>query len=142
MGPLAFALAFSALISSPDWAQDAPIENADSRFSLFQVEDGYLRLDGRTGQVSVCITRQARWLCQTLPEERAALESEIARLQTDNAALKHELLAHQLPLPAGIRSDPRPQAPESHQIMSVIENVWHRLVAMIVSVQRDLLKKS
>jgi hypothetical protein len=151
MGPLAFALTFHALISSPAFAQDAPIENADNRFSLFRVEDGYLRLDGRTGQVSICSRRQAGWLCQTLPEERAALESEIARLQGDNTALKKELLAHRLPLPAGVGSDPasvagpQPRAPadrEFHQIVNVIESVWRRLVAMIASVQRDLLKKS
>ena len=77
---------------------------------------------------------------------------EIARLQGDNAALKREVLAHDLPLPGGVRPDsppiamaaPRP-APSDHegsQIMSVIENVWRRLVAMIVSVQKDLLKRS
>jgi hypothetical protein len=151
-GLLTVALAFPALIASPALAQEAPIENADSRFNLFQVEDGYLRLDGRTGQVSICSRRQAHWLCQTLPEERAALESEIARLQGDNAALAKELLAHQLPLPAGmVRSDPAlvagppPRAPadrELTQVLTAIETVWRRLVAMIASVQRDLLKKS
>jgi hypothetical protein len=73
-------------------------------------------------------------------------------LQSDNAALKKEVLAHDLPLPGGVRPAPPPAAAaapppasndhEVNQIMSVIENVWRRLVAMIVSVQKDLLKKS
>jgi hypothetical protein len=153
MGRLVFALASYALLCSPASPQGTQAENEDSRFSFFRADDGYLRLDGRTGQVSICTRRQAGWLCQALPEERAAFEVEIARLQGDNAALKKEVLAHDLPLPRGVWPDsppaaiagPRPPASTDHevnQIMGVIENVWRRLVAMIVSVQRDLLKKS
>ena len=151
IGPLLFATAACALSCGPASAQGAQPENEESRFSFFRTEDGYLRLDGRTGQVSLCTRRPAGWLCQELPEERAAFEAETARLQVENAALKQEVLAHDLPLPGGLRPDPPPAAgrgppaptdPEVNQIMSVIENVWRRLVAMIVSVQRDLLKRS
>ena len=62
-----------------------------------------LRLDGRTGQVSLCGRAAAGWACQAVPDERAALEAEIARLQDDNAALKKELLARGLPLPSGVK---------------------------------------
>jgi hypothetical protein len=150
MGPLALAIAGYALLCGPAAPQGAPPEGEDSRFSFFHVDGGYLRLDGRSGQVSLCMRRQAGWLCQAAPEERAALEAEIARLQTQNAALKKALLGHDLPLPAGVSPDVpaagqgSPAAPgrEGHQIMSVIETVWRRLVAMIVSVQRDLLRRS
>jgi hypothetical protein len=151
MGPLVFAVAGYALLCGPAAPQGMPPENEDSRFSFFRADDGYLRLDGRTGQVSLCMRRPAGWLCQALPEERAALEAEIARLQGDNAALKKEVLAHDLPLPGGVRpdpaatADPRPPAPAGHEVnqfMSVLENAWRRVVAVIVSVQRDLLRKS
>jgi hypothetical protein len=150
-GPLIVALAAYALLCGPAFPQGAQPENEDGRFSLFRANDGYLRLDGRTGQVSLCTRRQAGWLCQALPEERAALEAEIGRLQVENAALKKEVLSHDLPLPAGVRPDPSPAAGqplpaptdrEASQIISVIEDVWRRLVAMIMSVQRDLLKRS
>jgi hypothetical protein len=151
MGQLVFAVAGYVLLCGPAVAQGTPPESEDSRFTFFRADDGYLRLDGRTGQVSLCTRRPAGWLCQALPEERAAFEAEIARLQGDNAALKKEVLAHDLPLPGGVwpdpaaTADPRPRAPadrEVNQIMSVLENAWRRLVAMIVGVQRDLLKKS
>jgi hypothetical protein len=151
MGPLVFAIAGCALLWSQASAQGPQPDNEDTRFSFFRTDDGYLRLDGRTGQVSLCTRRPVGWLCQALPEERAALEAEIARLQGDNAALKKEVLAHDLPLPGGVSSDPpataAPRSPapadrEVNQIVSVLENAWRRLVAMIVSVQRDLLKKS
>jgi hypothetical protein len=151
MGPLVFVVVGYALLCGTASPQGTQPENEDSRFSFFRVDDGYLRLDGHTGQVSICAKRQAGWLCQALPEERAAFEAEIARLQGDNAALKKEVLAHGLPLPGGVWPDspatagPRPPAATDHevnQVMSVIENVWRRLVAMIVSVQRDLLERS
>jgi hypothetical protein len=152
IGPLAFAFASCALICGPASPQGMEPENEDSRYTFFRAEGDFLRLDGRTGRVSICTRRQAGWLCQVLPEERVAFEAEIARLQSDNAALKKEVLAHDLPLPGGVRPDPPPAAAaaprlesndhEGSQIMSVIENVWRRLVAMIVSLQKDLLKKS
>jgi len=152
MGPWVFAVAGYALLCGPAASQATQPENEDSRFSFFRAADGFLRLDDRSGQVSMCTRRQAGWLCQALPEERAAFEAEIARLQADNAALKKVVLAHDLPLPGGVWPDSAaakagPQAPaatdhEVNQVMSVIENVWRRLVAMIASVQRDLLEKS
>jgi hypothetical protein len=152
-GPLVFALAGYALLCGPAAPQGTQPENEDSRFSFFRADDAFLRLDGHTGQVSMCTRRRVGWLCQALPEERTAFEAEIARLQADNAALKKEVLAHGLPLPGGVWPDsaspatagPRPPAAIDHevnQVMSVIENVWRRLVAMIASVQRDLLEKS
>jgi hypothetical protein len=81
MGPLVFAVAGYALLCGPASPQGTPPENDDGRFSFFRADDGYLRLDGRSGRVSLCTRRQAGWLCQSLPEERAAFEAEIARLQ-------------------------------------------------------------
>jgi hypothetical protein len=145
---LACALTLLAMLALPGRAQDAPdTDNDDSRFSLFRTDDGYLRLDGRTGQLSVCLRRQARWLCQSVPEERLALESEIGRLQAENATLKKALLEHQLPLPAGMRPD-QPAGNgsgagrEPDRIRSAIATVWRRLIAFIANLQRDLLKSS
>ena len=149
---LVLLLAACALFAPAARGQSTQPDNEDARFTFHGVEDGYLRLDGRWGQVSVCSRRAAGWLCQAVPDERAALESEIARLQADNAALKKELVAHDLPLPGTIKPDstakpaePRLQLPndaEFNQVMGFIEKVWRRLAEMITNVQRDLMKKS
>src|ERR1700681_4583870 len=126
MGPLVFVVVSYALLCDSASPQGTQPENEESRFSFFRADDGYLRLDGRTGQVSLCTRRQAGWLCQALPEERAAFEAEIARLQLDNAALKREVLAHDLPLPGGIRPAPppaagqRPPAPADHEVNQIM----------------------
>jgi hypothetical protein len=148
---LAMVIAGSALATFAA-AQPSGPEGGDTRFTFNRADDGgYLRLDGRTGQVSLCNRRATGWQCQVVPDERAALEAEIARLQGDNAVLKKELLSRNLPLPDGMRPEDapksrvqRPQFPddaELNRIMNALEKVWRRLVEMIASVQRDLQKR-
>jgi hypothetical protein len=147
------AIAFTVLLATPPaHAQNGP-ESEDSRFTFHRSNGGYLRLDGRSGQVSKCTRRPAGWLCQTVPDERAALEAEIARLQADNISLKKELLSHNLPLPTGVKADApaarneesRLQLPsdaELNRIMTFIEKIWKRMVEMIVATQKDMMKRS
>ena len=151
-GLLAFAIAASALVASSAGAQPPP-ENGDGRYTFHRAGDGYVRLDERTGQVSMCNRRPSGWQCNLLPDERTALEAEIARLQADNAALKKELLSRNLALPSGIRPDPPAPGPDAqrppsrdeaevNRVVNLFEKVWRRLVEMIASVQRDLLKRT
>src|SRR5262245_66484441 len=98
---LAIVIAVSAFAGAAS-AQPSSPESGDARFTFHRADDGYLRLDGRSGQVSMCNRRTSGWQCQLVPDERAALEAEISRLQSDNAALKKELLARNLPLPSGM----------------------------------------
>src|SRR5262249_20565729 len=77
-----------------------------SPYTLNRIDDGYLRLAGRTGQVSICARHPVGWTCQAVPDERAALEAEIARLQGENIAIKKELLARNLPLPGTVKPEP------------------------------------
>jgi hypothetical protein len=92
-------------------AQEPSLDLADKRFTYHPIDDGYLRLDLRTGEVATCRQRGAGWTCTLAPEERAALEGEIARLQRDNALLKSALLERGLPLPAPQADGPAPAAP-------------------------------
>jgi hypothetical protein len=148
----ALIIAACALVL-PALAQGAAPENDDNRYTFNRADDGYLRLDGRTGQVSLCTRRTVGWACVLVPDERSALEGEIARLQGENAALKKDLLARNLPLPGTVKPDqPAPKADEPRlqlpsdadltKMMTFIEKVWRRLVDMIVNLQKDVLKKS
>jgi hypothetical protein len=145
-------IAGSGLAAAAAGGQPSSPEGGDTRFTFHRADDGYLRLDGRSGQVSMCHRRTTGWQCQLVPDERTALEAEISRLQSDNAALKKELLSRSLPLPDGMRPDQpgpksqvqRPQLPddaELNRIMGVMEKIWRRMVEMIQSVQRDLQKR-
>src|SRR5262249_28331590 len=93
------------------------------------------------------------WTGQAGPDERAALEAEIARLQGENIAIKKELLARNLPLPGTVKPEPPATKPEEPRlqlpndadlgkVMNFIEKVWRRLVEMIATLQKDMLKKT
>ena len=112
VGMLLSALILTLSAGSAGWAQSAPVESDDSRYTFNRVDGGYLRLDGRTGQVSICTRRAVGWACQAVADERTALEAEIARLQVEIVALKKELLAHNLALPGtGKPGEPKPEEP-------------------------------
>lgn len=145
---------------SPAAAQaGAPAPETDNgRFSLTPIDDGFLRLDTRTGRVSVCARRAMGWSCHPVPDERTALEEEIARLQRDNAALKKDMLARgitppgaptaQAPSPApppapvpGQAEKPALKVPSDAELdraVAVLERMWKRLVEMVQRWQREM----
>ena len=85
---------------APALADDATPDSGGGRYTFSKVAEGFLRLDTQTGEVSVCSQRTVGWACQAVPEDRAVLENEIARLRKENAALKKDMLTRGLPLPA------------------------------------------
>jgi len=75
-------------------AQSMP-DSEKGRYSMSTVGNGVIRLDTRTGAVSTCNNGGAGWACYAVPDERAALDAEIGRLQADNEKLKAELAARE-----------------------------------------------
>src|SRR5438094_1591319 len=134
---LALALALSGADLAVASAQTATPDSENGRYSFNPVADGVLRLDTRTGQVSQCSRSDPGWTCKVVPDERAALETEIVRLQGENATLKKELLARGLPVPnvPGL-SGARPGEPdlklpsdaEVDRVISFLEKFWRRLI--------------
>jgi hypothetical protein len=126
------------------------------------MKDGFVRLDGRTGQLAQCGWSATGWSCKVVPDERTALESEISRLQRENAALKKSLLVRGLDLPGGVKPDapavkeevPEAKAPDAtatpkssgeaelDRAIAFVKKVWRRLVEMMVDLQRDIQRKS
>ena len=145
------------MFGGPAQAQTQGLEAAgpsdSARYTFHRVQDIFLRLDLQTGQVSQCGWVSIGWFCKVVPDERTALESEIARLQNDNIALKKELLARGLALPNGIKPEPQvsdrnsgglnlPSDAELDRVMTFMEKVWRRMVEMMANLQRDVLRKS
>jgi len=141
---LVAATAAIAPAASAQNAQNSAPDSENGRYSFSAVSDGMLRLDTRTGQVSICARKDAGWACNTVPDERAALENEIARLQRENGALKKDMLARGLPLPGGVSANvpsaqprepsvtvPMPSDAEIDRMMTAFEKIWRRMVDMV-----------
>jgi len=88
---------------------------------------------------------------KVVPDERSALETEIARLQGENATLKKEPLARGLPVtglkePSGAKPGEGeiklPSDAEIDKVVSFVEKVWRRLIDMGRKVQQDVEKKN
>ncbi len=133
-----------------------------SRFSFNRVDDGFLRLDHATGKVAFCSTHSVGWACQAVPEDRAALEREIARLQDSLAAFKKEIaeLKREIATLRAPPAPPRPPAPippsaapdkngalklpsqqDLDRARAYIADTWRRLVEMITEFQKDMMRK-
>jgi septal ring factor EnvC (AmiA/AmiB activator) len=74
----------------PVHAQSTP-DSENGRYTFSPTADGVLRLDTRTGSLASCNNRVAGWSCYAVPDERAALDAEIGKLQRDNTQLKDTL---------------------------------------------------
>jgi hypothetical protein len=152
-----------ALAQSESPPPGVPAPGADdSRYSFHRMGEGFVRLDSRTGQVAQCGWSTPGWSCKLVPDERVALESEIARLQRDNAALKKSLLSRGIELPAGVvaeaptagpvppanvpdpsaKTEPKmPSDAELDRAFAFMKRVWRRLVDMMNDMQRDMEKE-
>jgi hypothetical protein len=127
-----------------------------ARYTLDRNGDDLIRVDKTTGAISTCIKREAGWACQATPEERAAYESEIARLQDENAALKRQL-ANAQPRETAKPVESKPAAPKGYRVpdaqlrlptnedidraLALAGRVWKRLADMLNDVRIDIREK-
>jgi hypothetical protein len=148
-------------LAGAGYAMAGAPEAENGRYTLSTTADGVLRLDTRSGAVSTCGNSGAGWACYAVPDERAALDSEIGRLQAENERLKAELASREptvsgkteeaLPKSDSLkRSEPKatenerkieiplPSDRDVDRMMSFLEQAWRRLVEMATRVQRDV----
>jgi hypothetical protein len=145
-------------------AAQAMPDSENGRYVLSPVADGGIRLDTRTGDVSTCTNTGTGWACYAVPDERAALDAEIGRLQSDNEKLKAQLAARD-PVVTGKIDEPLPKSDslkkpdpkvaegerkieiplpsdrDMDRVMSFLEQAWRRLVDMANRMQRDVTGK-
>ena len=142
-------------------AQSAP-DTENGRYALSPIADGVIRLDTRTGAVATCNNTGTGWACYAVPDERAALDAEIGRLQADNEKMKAQLAERDGAVTGKIedalpKSDPlkKPEPPkvaegerkieiplpsdrDMDRMMTFLEKAWRWLIEMANRVQKDM----
>lgn len=124
------AFVFAAALTGSAFAQPAPAPNDAWRYKMQKVDGGFLRLDAQTGQVSFCREKESNWTCETVADDRAALEAEIKRLQDRIAAIENR------------RHDPAerfrtPSDQEIEQVMGFFEKMMKRFRGVVENLKKD-----
>jgi hypothetical protein len=166
-----FSLVLAAIAccvaGTPVAAAEQMPDTENGRYALSPAGDGLIKLDTRTGTVSNCNNSPAGWACYAVPDERAAMDAEIGRLQAENEKLKARLASRDgtvegksdevLPK-SDKQSGPKlaePKAPDGERkleiplpsdqdvdrLMSFVERAWRRLVEMANRMQKDVAGK-
>ena len=146
-------LFLAALLSLPIAAsgQNAPAAGQDTsapsgRYQIAPDEDGFVRLDTRTGAMTHCGKREGAWRCDVLAEERSdleqrldalagkvdALSTEVARLADRLAAVEAEPGAAPSP-DAQLPAAPSPDAREEDfdEALSFAERLMRRFFELV-----------
>jgi hypothetical protein len=156
----AIAFGFAAIGAA---AADSAPDTANGRYTLAPTADGVIRLDTRTGVVSNCNNNGDGWACYAVPDERAAMDEEIGRLQAENEKLKTQLAErdatapgkNEAALPKSDKQGGQPKAVESERkigiplpsdqdmdrVMSFVERAWRRLMEIANRMQKDAAGK-
>lgn len=155
---------------APAQTQESLPPVSSSRYSFNRVDNGFLRLDNENGQVAYCNPLAVGWACQAVAIDHAVLETEIAslqkqvaslkkldaeivQLQDEVASLKKEITVLKGPPPPRPPADltpPRdkgdvtiklPTDEEFARARDFIEKTWRHLREMIVTMQKDMMRK-
>ena len=152
-------LFLAALLSLPIAAigQNAPVAREDAttsapdasvpsgRYQIAPDEDGFVRLDTRTGAMTHCGKREGAWRCDVLAEERSdvdrrldalagkveALSAEVARLAKRLAAVEAGFGASAAPAPEARLPAPEAREEDFDEALSFAERLMRRFFDMV-----------
>jgi outer membrane murein-binding lipoprotein Lpp len=137
--PILFLAALLSL-AAPAAGQETPAPSG--RYQIAPDEDGFVRLDTRTGAMTHCGKREGSWRCDVLAEERSdleqrlealagkvdALSAEVARLADRLAAVEAEPGAAQSP---GAAPSPEAREEDFDEALSFAERLMRRFFDMV-----------
>lgn len=134
--PALVAATFTVPVQAQTSAVPAPRDGETGRFILRDSPEGLLRMDTRTGQMSICARQGGNFACRLVPDDRAALNEEIERLKAENEALRQGG-ATALARPAPEQRQQLPSDADVDRALSIAERVWRRLLGLIRETEQD-----
>lgn len=104
------------------------------RYRLERTDDGYVRMDTQTGEMSICEERASQLVCKLAADERAAFQDDIDRLQ----AKLDEVEARVVKLES--RAIPEVLLPTDEDVdksLEIMEKFFHRFMGMMKDLDKD-----
>jgi Mg2+ and Co2+ transporter CorA len=120
-------LSLFVALSGPAFAQEA------DRYSLERTDDGYVRLDKRTGEMSICTEQSGQLVCKMAADDRDAYDSAMDKLQTEVDALEDRV--------AALESAPKstlPSESEFDQTMNYMQRFFRGFMDVVKEWDREL----
>lgn len=128
-----FALSLAALFAGAP----AAVAQEQDRFTLERTEDGFVRLDNRTGRMSVCEERGSQLVCRAAAAERAALEGDLDALQARIDDLERRLATLERTGPA-VTAPGLPSDADFERTLGFMERFFRRFMDIVKDLDKDM----
>ncbi|SSC65472.1 unnamed protein product [Ciceribacter selenitireducens ATCC BAA-1503] len=121
--PTAIFFIIATGISAPAFAQETDL----ARFALEKTETGFVRLDRKTGALTLCQEKDGALTCRMAADERAAYEEDLTRLEKRVEALESSLASGR-PLAKG---EPLPSDEEVERSIGIMERFMRSFFGLV-----------
>lgn len=98
----------------------------DERYTLERTEEGYVRMDTRTGRMSICTERSGQLVCRLAVDDRDAYQDDLDALQARLTAIEERLSALEGAPAAGL-----PGEDEFEQGLGYMERFFRRFMDLV-----------
>jgi hypothetical protein len=108
---------------------------AEERYTLEKTQNGYVRMNTQTGEMSICEESSNQLVCRAATEERAASKEEIDRLQAKLDAIESRVA--QLEARPAVPQALLPSEQEFDKSMDYMEKFFHRFMGIMKDFGKD-----
>ena len=126
---VASAFLVSAM-SFPAMAQDT------DRYTMEKSDNGYVRMDRKTGEMSICEERSGQLVCKLAADERSAFQDEVDRLQDRLSGLEKRVAE----IETASRLNPNALLPDEESFeksLGYMERFFRRFMDIVKDLDQD-----
>lgn len=108
-------------------------QSDDTRFSMEKTANGYVRMDKRTGEMSICTEQSGQLVCKLAADERSAFEGEVDRMQASIEALEKRVTQ--------LETDKQSYLPSDEQVdrsMDTMQKFFRSFMDMVKEFDKEL----